>query len=131
MYDNIICEYPLPDIEVQEEIFQTKTFDDPQLDNYIITKEGDLLIEIREYFSIPEEERPFYNQSEWDNPLFKMVGMFGHKIIGKKHLTQFNGKINFYIGLPYSGKIDQWYEYTATFKNGRLTKLEKVVENQT
>ena len=40
MYDNVICNYPLPK-EIQNECFQTKDFDS-NLDTYIIKKNGKL-----------------------------------------------------------------------------------------
>ncbi len=43
MFDNLRCEYPLPDKEAQNEEFQTKTFN-CFLDLYIITKDGDLIL---------------------------------------------------------------------------------------
>jgi len=43
MYDNIYCDFELPDIEVQKEQFQTKSFY-RLLDTYRIEKDGTILI---------------------------------------------------------------------------------------
>ncbi|MDO8564343.1 MAG: hypothetical protein Q7R87_05020 [Nanoarchaeota archaeon] len=42
-FDTLSCEYELPDKEVQDREFQTKSFD-CEFDNYIISKDGKLLI---------------------------------------------------------------------------------------
>src|SRR5437879_3166071 len=44
MFDEVRCEYPLPDVELQDERFQTKNFY-RLLENYTITKEGRLIHE--------------------------------------------------------------------------------------
>lgn len=46
-FDTILCEYPLPDKEVQEKQFQTKSFD-CEFDDYIISKDGRILIRNKE-----------------------------------------------------------------------------------
>jgi len=42
MFDNLRCEYPLPDAAAQNFDFQTQSFD-CLLDDYVITKEGRLV----------------------------------------------------------------------------------------
>jgi hypothetical protein len=42
MFDEIKCEYPLPDPEVQDHVFQTKDFEN-LMERYTITKEGRLI----------------------------------------------------------------------------------------
>jgi hypothetical protein len=42
MFDEVRCEYPLPDAELQDERFQTKSFY-RLLENYTITKDGKLV----------------------------------------------------------------------------------------
>lgn len=42
MFDEVRCEYPLPDAELQDERFQTKSFYG-LLENYTITKDGRLI----------------------------------------------------------------------------------------
>jgi hypothetical protein len=42
-FDTLLCEYELPDKEVQNNEFKTKSFD-CEFDNYLITKEGKILI---------------------------------------------------------------------------------------
>jgi hypothetical protein len=46
LYDNLKCEYPLPDKTVQEDTFQTKSFY-RALENYLITTDGRLIHESR------------------------------------------------------------------------------------
>jgi len=43
MFDEIRCEIPPPDSRSTDEVFQTKSFPDPCLQLYTITKEGRLI----------------------------------------------------------------------------------------
>ena len=43
MFDELRCEYELPDKEVQDEVFQTKSLD-RLMDDYTITREGKLIL---------------------------------------------------------------------------------------
>lgn len=43
MFDDVICEAPLPD-GWQNTAFQTKDFDDPYLNKYIIRADGRLML---------------------------------------------------------------------------------------
>ena len=56
MFDYVKCEYPLPDPEAQDLLFQTKDTDAMFLETYKITKEGQLLHFTGEYETTPLEE---------------------------------------------------------------------------
>ena len=58
MFDEIRCEYPLPDAIVQDETFQTKSFD-REMSHYTITADGRLIHHTERWESVPEEERPY------------------------------------------------------------------------
>ncbi len=70
-FDTILCEYNLPDKEVQEKQFKTKSFD-CEFDNYLISKEGRILIKDKETNSIQADinfhgDVRFYTQAGKDN----------------------------------------------------------------
>lgn len=105
LFDDVTCEYPLPDgVSVPRGGFQTKSMDDPYLDDYKITAEGELWLLHYELVpsGLPESEfRPFKRvNEEW------------------QRVDDFRGEIRFY------GDIDgKWHEYSALFDGGRLLSI--------
>ncbi len=64
MFDEIRCEYPLPDSIVQDHVFQTKSLE-RVMDSYAITRDGRLILHEVRYEQVPEEEeRPHYGTPE-------------------------------------------------------------------
>src|SRR5271165_1542244 len=62
MFDWLVCEKPLPDLEDPKSLeFQTKDTPNQALDTYTITKDGRLIVEEYEYEDVPEVERPDKN----------------------------------------------------------------------
>ena len=122
MFDNVECDYPLPNAgTLQGETFQTKSFDN-LLDNYTITKDGDLIWHKVRMEEVPEEERPYYGKPEWDNtPLAKVCGSFRTVPDGNEKVD-FHGVLNMYT-IDAFGK---WYEYDVYFVYGKVDKIEKV-----
>jgi hypothetical protein len=59
MFDNLRIEAPLPDAELQDRTFQTKSLE-CCLSDYTITRDGHLVLRQVEWEVTPEEERPFY-----------------------------------------------------------------------
>jgi len=43
MFDHVRCEYPLPEPELQDELFQSKDTPVQGMVNYLVTREGELL----------------------------------------------------------------------------------------
>jgi hypothetical protein len=111
MFDSIICEYPLPDPEVQKELFQTKDLDSC-MDTYTITKAGRLIHHFKEFEATPKEERP--QDSFWPSIRVKAGS---ERYIDKNY----HGWLNFYAALNH-----KWCEYNAKFTDGTLVELEKV-----
>jgi hypothetical protein len=132
MFDYVICKYPLPNKEVQEIDFQTKSFPEPYMDIYIIDEAGYLIKEEKEYYTIPEKDRAYYGKPEWENPLYRFIGSVGTKSKRLVYLEDFIGIVNFYTyiddGIDEEGyPINTiWYEYNAYFTNGQLDSIEKV-----
>ena len=101
LFDDIKCEFPLPD-ECKETNFQTKDFPDPYLDKYVITKEGKLA------------KRTFSGVGdEWHHD--------------KDEPMEFHGILNFYT---YTGSHEagdfKWWEYAAKFTDGKLVSITRV-----
>jgi len=125
MFDNLRCEYPLPDPEVQDEIFQmahldNKTKDmDCFMDNYTITRDGYLILHQVRHEEVPEEERPYFGKPEWKDPLHQLCGCIRSIPVGDvKIATPF---IGFYTMVGGT-----WYEYEAEFSDGKVSTIRKV-----
>jgi hypothetical protein len=131
MFDNIKCEYPLPGapIKVQDDIFQTKDFDNA-MDDYTITKEGRLILHKKVYEEVPEEERPYYGKPEWEKPLFKVFGCVKSRPVADIDI-QHHGYIRIYTILNRSDDDarGEWYEYALKFTDGKLESVERVNDN--
>ena len=126
MFDEIRCEYPIPDAEVQDALFQTKDFD-CQLHLYTITKEGRLIHHDGHLELVSEEERPYYGKPEWEKPLFKLAGSMRFVPDGDVD-TNYHGDVIFYTS---AGKRPnyEWYEYQARFTEGQLQWIKRVNED--
>ena len=130
MFDELKCEYKLPDPVVQEETFQTKSFD-CLLDSYTITRDGRLIHHQVRYESVPEEERPCYGTSEWEQSEFAhLIGSLKAVPIGDVEIP-YHGDVYFYtsIGSRETGDYE-WFEYQARFTNGRLKWIRRVSERK-
>jgi len=143
MFDEIICEYKLPDKEVQDHDFQTKDLEN-LMDVYIITKIGRLIWIKKEYEIVPEQEREFFGTPEWDEK--PIVRSFGCMRVKKEEYIpiDYNNTICFYTHITDEATLENfeldngktikahgpttkitWYEYLATFKKGKIIKLER------
>lgn len=139
MFDHITCEYPLPDKEVQDEVFQTKSME-RHMDDYVITKEGRLVWHRIRYESVPEEERPYYGTNDWDDPLFRMIGSMRSVPVADIDMHE-HGTIRFYILIRKDGIDPLWaknpadgvevtkYEYEAKFMNGNLVEIKRLLKD--
>lgn len=120
MFDNVLCEYPLPD-EAAKLVseWQTKTFDAPGLELYRITPEGRLMEEV--YHT---EDRSDKNAAP--GTLASIRGIWTKVHEGWRDLN-FHGVLNFYghTGDWQKGHGD-WIEYDAYFTDGHLTRIERV-----
>lgn len=132
LYDNLKCDYPLPNIDEKkipqdyEYPFQTKSFN-CDLENYTITKTGRLIHHTMSYDLLPENERPYWGTSEWDeDDMFKMIGCISSESLGDKEYD-YTGLVNFYTTL--SNKEDnawEWIEFMAEFDNGQLKRIARI-----
>ncbi len=123
MFDEILCEYPLPDEVVQGEIFQTKSFE-CLLDRYTITRNGRLILHQVRYETVPEEERPFYGKPEWETkPFVRSLDCMRSVPIGDVEVS-YHEDIIFYTSIG-DGPEHQWFEYRARFTEGRLQWIKR------
>jgi hypothetical protein len=118
MYDEIKCEYKLPDSEVQEHIFQTKDFEN-LLDRYIITEEGKLIWKKSHWENVPEEERPYYGTEQWNqNPLFQTIGSLKTIFDEDVFMEDYFGEV-----IMYTIYNKTFYEYKVRFIDGKVFKI--------
>lgn len=106
MFDDVICEVPLPD-GWKHTAFQTKDFDEPYLNKYIIRADGRLVL-----------KRP-WERSEPEATTYEDMN--------------FHGTFKFY---SYEGDpndetplMERWHEYTAKFTDGNLVSIETSKRN--
>lgn len=99
LFDYVKCEVPLPDRFDGE--LQTKEFDCPYMETYIITKEG----------------RLFHNKPRYDiDPPDALCGLRD---------MNFHGVLNFYGYDDDTGSPTyKWHEYNAKFTDGQLVSIE-------
>lgn len=124
MYDDVKCEYPLPEAPVRAD-FQTKSFGDGYsggfMDNYTITKEGELIYHKVAYEMVPEEERPYWGKPEWKkNPLMQVCGSMKSIPLGDE-VMDYHGVVNI-----YTLSNEEWFEYNIEFTNGKVTNVERL-----
>lgn len=125
MYDNVKCEYPLPEVKHGME-FQTKAFGDGFtggfMDNYTITKEGELIFHKTAWEMVPEEERPYYGKPEWEkHPLMQICGSM-KSIPLEDEIIDYHGAINIYS----IDSKDEWFEYEIKFTDGKVTDVKRI-----
>ena len=123
MFDYIRCEYPLPDTEVQEQVFQTKSLDSA-LERYTITRDGRLILHQVRYESVPEAERRYYGTPEWEtDPIVRSFGCTRSIQVGDVEVPH-HGDIIFYTSIG-TGQDHQWFEYRARFTKGRVQWIKR------
>ena len=115
MFDYIRCEAPLPETPLPPpDELQTKDTPDQYLTTYTITADGRLTWRPYDLETVPPEEREFPNPAHpWH----------GHGSVRRVERDEedvpFHGDICFYGG----GREEGWWEYTARFTDGRLTRI--------
>jgi hypothetical protein len=101
MFDEVICELPLPD-GWEHPVFQTKDFDEPYLDKYVIRADGRLI-----------RKKPWYESDIKNDTDTNCHGLL--------RFYSYEGDAN--DATPIG---DRWHEYEAKFTDGNLVKIEKV-----
>jgi len=126
MFDDVKCEYPLPDTAAGMSLdFQTKSFGDGItggfMDNYTITAEGDLVFHKVAWELVPEEERPYWGKPEWKkNPLMQIAGSMKTISLGDE-IMDYHGIINIYNMVG-----ETWYEYEFKFTDGKVSEVKRI-----
>jgi hypothetical protein len=119
----LTCEYPLPDPEFQDYVFQTKAFDG-LLDRYSITRDGRLILHAVAQEFVSPEERPNYGTPEWNSPWGPWEGAFRPVPVGDVEIP-FDGYFEFSTDITNHGAT-QRVVYRATFSRGRLQEIVRV-----
>lgn len=126
MFDEIKCEYSLPEAALQDVLFQTKSLD-RLMDRYTITRDGRLIHHTVRYELIPEAARPFYGKPEWEKPLLQFCGMFKGVSTGDVEVP-YHGDIYFYTSSgAHTDNNFEWFEYQARFTEGRVQWIKRVL----
>ncbi|MCP9496842.1 MAG: hypothetical protein MSG64_20590 [Pyrinomonadaceae bacterium MAG19_C2-C3] len=125
MFDELRCEYPLPDAAVQDAVFQTKSFD-RAMTCYTITADGRLVEHTARFVSVPEEERPYYGKPEWESPVMRIAGSMKKVSTGDEEVP-YHRDVYFYTSLSeQQTESFEWFEYQARFTEGRLQWIKRV-----
>jgi hypothetical protein len=121
MYDELTCNYPLPDKfkKYQNKRFQTKSLGNC-LSQYLISREGQLIEQTFDWLDVPEEERPYYNKPEWNR--LSWVGAL-ETIPNEPTELNYTGEVRFYTS---DQENDSWIEFVALFSKGKLILLDPV-----
>jgi len=118
MFDNVNVYYELPDPEVQDDVFQTKSFEN-MMDNYTITEEGRLILHKCHWEEVPEEERPYYGKPEWEESgLWQAMGSMKTIYDGDVD-TNYHGMAEIYTILTDG----EWCSYSLKFTDGVLVEV--------
>lgn len=122
MFDNIYCEYPLPEAteKIQNGDFQTKGFE-CLMDRYTITKEGQLIFHRVRHEIVPEEKRPLYGTSQWEHPLGQLCGMLRVIPVSDDELA-YAGVIRMYT----TDADKEWFEYEVKFIDGEVVDVKRI-----
>ena len=128
MFDNVKCEYPLPDTppSVQADVFQTKSFGDGFtggfMDDYTITADGELVLHKTTWELVEEKDRPYYGKPEWDkNPLMQVAGSMKSIPVGDE-IIKHHGVITIYT----SGPKKEWFDYEIKFTGGKVVEVKRI-----
>ena len=125
MFDYITCHYPLPGQDFNivwpaDDPFQTKSFE-CMMEDYTITEDGRIIHHTVRYETVPDEERPYYGTEKWETGfLAKFCGAMRSVSTGDVYLD-LTDTIRF-----YSSKGREWFEYSATFVNGKLIDIRRI-----
>ena len=95
MFDDVVCEVPLPDGKPGKH-FQTKDFEAPYLEKYTITADGRLF-----------RDKPWWERKKDDPP--------------DPSDMNYHGTLNFY---DYNTETKDWREFNAKFTDGQLVAIE-------
>jgi len=133
MYDDITCEYPLPDgIDASQTSFQTKSLD-CTLTHYKITQYGSLLVHkwddvptgkfrVGRHYGLEKREAEKISHDSIGGGILSMVTAEHVRHNDRWDAVFFTGAIVFYSYVSRSSG-DRWLEYEATFVDGRLQSI--------
>ena len=124
LFDEIKCEFPLPDLKPEEGWIQTATFQskslDPSLETYTITKDGRLILNKITWDIISPKDRknndPFPELTPIANPPDDID-------------TEYHGDIIFYTGEKLGEHNYVWHEFKARFTDGKVAWIKRIYQD--
>ena len=119
LFDYVNCKYPLPEApeEIQNAQFQTKSFDHPYMETYVIEADGRLLYYGTE--STPEGEQTYPDAEP--GSLKSLAGILRRK--KDPEVLTLTESVRFYTSTE---ETDEWFEYVALFIKGKLVHIERI-----
>lgn len=112
MFDTLRIEQKIPGFSnIPDCEFQTKSFNDSAMENYVITNNGELYREVWDYGWVDDENSLLKGYPE------KVEGSYR-----REYLTTFHGDIIFYTSKPMN-ENRVWRDYTARFTEGKLSRI--------
>jgi len=118
MFDDLRCEYPLPADGANDIAYQTKDTPAQWCDQYVITKDGQLMHE--EY---DEEDQSDPNA----DGLMRLIGSAARVNKRLVPVTEFLGELRFYAFIHDSRKQREdpgaWVEWSSYFVDGKLREV--------
>lgn len=119
MFDDIRCDYPLPDPAHNQLSFQTKCLENV-LDHYTITVEGRLLREAYDADWVAEDPEVYAKKKAEGK--FTLGGYINRTNIHMED-TNYHGFVTFYDNVRVAGKEAEWVQYKAKFTDGKLVEV--------
>lgn len=117
MFDNLMCKYPLPtDIDLKNEMFQTKDTPAQFLDTYEIREDGTLW---HENHDIEDHSDPNAKG------IIKFIGNMTRVNYRWEPVKNFLGEIRFYTDYNKN-----WIEFSSYFVDGQLNQIHLVKEKE-
>jgi hypothetical protein len=126
LFDTIKSEIDLRGINGEPlEHFQTKDLGS-SMDNYTLTKDGRLMLDVMKLEVVPEEDQPYYGTPKWGKGY--PFGQFKETYIRTDDVN-YKGTLRMYTSLPSNRPPPNqytWYEFELTFKKGVLSKIKQI-----
>jgi len=127
MYDEVKCNYPLPDNPprwIKDAIFQTKDFDNV-LEGYVITTQGRLMHQCKKYEYVEDKDAPFGGYMRAINEWEEDTEYHGDMVFYTGNVTARykNGSYRLQEG---TGEHPVFVEYKARFTEGQLQWIKRL-----
>lgn len=119
--DGLDVDAPDPEIDLTGVAWQTKSIRRPMLENYKVTMDGRLFRQVTRTESVPEEERPLYDEERggFESEFEKCCGMFRTIPEGWTD-TEHHGIVEFHRSID-----GEYVSFEAKFTDGGLVAIRE------